>query len=194
MSKNTSNVTFQYRNEIIEVSTPTLGVVFVVAKTPRGPIADPSTLIANPGQLEMYFGKSTTEYPHMEYIKDLLTEGGKVRISRILGSGASAAKGTFIEGSTPWFELSAKYLGKYGNAIEVTVGAATDGNSDHFNLTIKDTTDSAYKSTELYENIDPTNEVGTAGPYTYLDRVITLSERGLQGYLCRFQCSRSSYR
>jgi len=169
MSKNTSNVTFKYKNEIIEVATPTMGVVFAVAKTPRGALADPQILVSNPGQLEMYFGADNGTYPHMQYLKDILNEGGKLRISRILGATAAAATKEVVSGTDTYFVVSAKNMGAYGNDINIKVMPATDGDTDHFNLEVKD---ELVGTIELYENIDPSAEWGTAGPYTYLDKVI----------------------
>jgi len=173
MSKNTASVTVKYSNQIIEANAPTLGIAFVVAKTPRGPVEEPINLISSPGQLALYFGDDDgTLYPQMPYLKTLLSEGGKIRVSRILGATAEAAKADVSKGSDPYFKVSAKHLGVYGNAISVTVSAASDGIADHFDLSIED---SGTGQSESFVNIDPSDDVGTVGPYSYLDKVINNS-------------------
>jgi hypothetical protein len=73
---------------------------------------------------------------------------------RVADPTAVAASGK-LDNLTPTHlvTLTAKYTGSAGNAIIATVGAASDGNSNHFNLTV--TVSSASGTTsELYPNLN----------------------------------------
>ena len=166
--KQSAHVSVSYENKIPETNLPGLGIVFVVAKTPKGSYQDPKQLINSKGQLELYFGEESANYPHMRYLKDILNEGGRLRIARILGTGYSLASATVQKGSDDYFALTAQNPGMYYNNLEVIVSAATDGDPAHFDLRIKDTTSG---QTEFYPNIDPSQDVGSATGHTYLKDV-----------------------
>lgn len=77
-----------------------------------------------------------------------------LKVVRVLGSGAAAAASTVNKsGPTPMLTLTAKYKGVRGNDIVWETDAATDGDSNHFNLVVTLTT--AYGTTvDKFENLN----------------------------------------
>jgi len=176
MSKNTSNVTVKYTNDIISVDAPTTGIVFVVAKTQMGNLGDPSILISNKGQLALHYGDDTANYPALAAIQQILDEGGKVRVSRVLGVSPRHAElfvyEDFNNQNEELFMLKAKQPGIYGNQLLVTISSS---GSNDFDLTIENTINGQI---EKYLGIDMSSAIGEADitTFTFLRDVIEHSQ------------------
>lgn len=76
------------------------------------------------------------------------------RIVRVLGTAAAKATVTINKtGPTALLVVTAKYEGVAGNSIVATTAAASDGDANHFKLTV--TVSNAYGSTtEIYDNLN----------------------------------------
>lgn len=77
----------------------------------------------------------------------------EARIVRVLASGAAAATYTMLVGATSVATVTAKYKGVAGNSITLTVATASDGDSNHFNLTAT-VTGASGTTTEIYPNLN----------------------------------------
>lgn len=94
MSKSPS-VVFKFENNNVQQTTPLLGVSCFLARTEKGPYDDPSELITSFSQFQRIFGKEIVPDGSVSNIEKALVGGSKLRIIRVLGSGAK--KGTIIK-------------------------------------------------------------------------------------------------
>ena len=79
---------------------------------------------------------------------------GRLGVIRALPANAVKATTTITaSGPTNILTLVAKYEGTTGNSITATVSAASDGNANHFNLTVTLSGASGF-TTELYQNLN----------------------------------------
>jgi phage tail sheath protein FI len=77
-----------------------------------------------------------------------------LKIQRVLGPTAAAATVTINKsGPTALIVVHAKYKGVLGNSLTATVGPATDGDANHFNLTVTLTGQSG-TTTDVFENLN----------------------------------------
>lgn len=98
--KTTPMVNFQRVNANINVSTPSLGISHVLARTTKGPFNEPDTIINSVEQFRSIFGKELVPDNSISNIERALNTGSTLRISRVEG-GTGAEKGTaktYIEG------------------------------------------------------------------------------------------------
>lgn len=87
-----------------------------------------------------------------------MTVAGKswptLRLARVLASGAAAATAVLANGvPTNLLTLTLKYKGTAGNSVTATVAAASDGDANHFNLTVS-VTGASGTTTDLVENLN----------------------------------------
>jgi phage tail sheath protein FI len=131
------------------------GVACIVAQFPWGPDgadegvvtpADAATRalqIAPPGMVRTGDGYLSTiqkGFPTLKYV-------------RVLGTTAAKASASLLDGVTACLTVTLKYKGAAGNSVDCVVADATDGDANHFNLTVRVT--SASGTTEdIFENLN----------------------------------------
>lgn len=169
MTKKTAQVTAQVITTPVAVVTPPVGIMYVIGQTVRGIPDKPEDLITGIAQFERLYGglDGANDFPLM--CEQAILAGAILRVSRATGAGAAVATSALIPdaGAVDCFGFTSKGEGTYYNAFTAVIAAATNGDSDYFNLTITDVTGSIV---ELYENLIITG-FGTAGPYAYLKDV-----------------------
>lgn len=114
---NAPKVDFSFENNNVQESTPTLGVSFVFARTTKGKKNDPSDIISGITQFQRLFGEEIIPGQTVSQIEKALRGGSKLRICRVLGSGA--AQGSVTGGIT--FTIGGK---------AVRIGFKTQGYGD----------------------------------------------------------------
>lgn len=82
-------VKFNFVNNNVQQTSPSLGVSLFLARTTKGPYDDPSELITSYSQFERVFGEEIVPDGSMSNIRKALEGGSKLRIVRVLGSGAT---------------------------------------------------------------------------------------------------------
>lgn len=88
-----------------------------------------------------------------------------LKISRVLGSTAIAASAAISKtGPTLLFTVGLKYKGTAGNSVVATTSAATDGDANHFNLTVS-VTGASGTTVDKLQNIN-LSAVGTVTDFT----------------------------
>lgn len=85
---NTPRVDFKFENNNVQSSVPLLGVSHVVARTTKGPVNDPSTIISSFSQFQSMFGEEIVPDGSISNIQVALNKGSKVRVSRVINKGA----------------------------------------------------------------------------------------------------------
>lgn len=76
-------IEFNETNLNEQVSTPLLGVSYVVARTTEGPVNDPGTIINNLGQFRNMYGEEIVPDGSISNIEVALKLGSKLRICRV---------------------------------------------------------------------------------------------------------------
>ncbi len=107
-----------------------------------------------------------------------------LKVVRALGSAAVAASAVITKtGPTTLFTVNLKYKGTAGNSVVCTTSAATDGDANHFNLTVS-VTGASGTTIDKFENIN-LSAVGTVTTFTnaftnsYLVGSITVATTGV---------------
>lgn len=155
-------VNFNHTNLTQTVSSTVKGVNFVIGRSIRGPINDPSTIINSWTNFVNLFGGLTNTSPAPLLCKRLLEQGGSIRFCRVANYvaiedpatlTATKAGGITVQNVTldPLFSLRPKYAGEDYNNLRVVINAGTNGQPGYFNLTIQHTTDLTL--VERYENL-----------------------------------------
>lgn len=85
----TPQVNFNFINQNVQVSVPLNGVSHVIARTTQGPANDPSELITSFTQFQRVFGSEIVPDGSVSNIQKALELGSKLRISRVVGTGAA---------------------------------------------------------------------------------------------------------
>ena len=85
----TPKIDFNFVNNNVEVSTPQKGVSTVLARTTKGPVLDPSVLIASVTQFKREFGEELVPNGSKSNIEAALERGSKLRIIRVVGPGST---------------------------------------------------------------------------------------------------------
>lgn len=85
----TPKIDFNFINNNVEVSTPQKGVSTVLARTTKGPVLDPSVLIASVTQFKREFGEELVPNGSKSNIEAALERGSKLRIIRVVGPGST---------------------------------------------------------------------------------------------------------
>ena len=135
---------------IVATGTGTACVIEQFAWGPAQKLTTPDSLgdmlnmIAPPGMDRLgsgYMSVIRKGWPSLKFI-------------RVLGSTAAAATATFAS-STPTniISVALKYPGTAGNSVTGTVAAASDGDSNHFNLTVTVTGPSGTTS-DIFQNLN----------------------------------------
>ncbi len=127
------------------------GTAAIVEKFSWGPsqtltsptsVADLLLTIAPPGMTRTdpgYMAVTNKAFPFLKYV-------------RVLGSTAIKAFATINKtGPTALIVVTLKYEGTEGNAVVITIGAASDGDANHFNITAT-VTGASGTTTDLIEN------------------------------------------
>jgi len=78
-----------------------------------------------------------------------------LKFIRVTGTGALAASANLVNGATTICVVALKYVGAAGNNCTWTVGSASDGNVNHFNLTVS-VTGASGTTTDVIHNVDMT--------------------------------------
>jgi hypothetical protein len=103
-----------------------------------------------------------------------------LKVVRVLGSAAAKASAALLETATPIITVTLKYKGTAGNSVDCVVSDATDGDANHFNLTVR-VTGTSGTTEDVFENL---NYSGTGDDSTpdvtnaYLVGSITKSNAG----------------
>lgn len=123
--KTTPMVNFQRVNANINVSTPSLGISHVLARTTKGPFNSPDTIITSVEQFKNIFGKELVPDNTVSNIERALSLGSTLRIARVEG-GTGAVKGvakTYIEGvgGTEPATIVLKLINPINASEEVTI-------------------------------------------------------------------------
>jgi hypothetical protein len=148
----TSQIKFNLLNEAVGVSSPSQGIIFVEGLTLRGPINDPSEIITSPKRFRALFGDTNIASLFPVICMGMLERGAYLRVNRIAtGTPVTATATAFTDGAIPVFQILAKYPGVDYNNIKVTVGDATNGDANSFNLTVEHLVDTTM--VEKYENL-----------------------------------------
>jgi hypothetical protein len=138
----------------------TAGVV-----TPTDP-ADRALQLAPPGMSRTgdgYLSTIAKGFPTLKFV-------------RVLGSTAAKATASLLETATPIVTVTLKYEGTAGNSVDCIVAAATDGDANHFNLTVQ-VTGTSGTTEDILENL---NYSGTGA-----DSVPDLSQAVLIGSIVK---------
>src|SRR3972149_3367215 len=76
-----------------------------------------------------------------------------LRIVRAVGSAAAKATANLVKGGPPILVATLKYVGAAGNSVTWTIAAASDGDANHFDLTIT-ITGASGTSSDILRNVD----------------------------------------
>lgn len=93
----TPQVNFNFINQNVQASVPLNGVSHVIARTTQGPSNDPSELITSFSQFQRVYGSEIVPDGSVSNIQKALELGSKLRISRVVGSGAAYGYATANE-------------------------------------------------------------------------------------------------
>ncbi len=131
----------------------------VAGETVRGPI-DKAIDINSPNRLTAVFGgrDTVTGGPITNHVWQSLigATNGQMTIVRAAADDAVAATITFNDTATPVLTVTASSVGAWGNGITATISDATDGDADHFNLTVKWRINESAQGggTQVFTNLD----------------------------------------
>lgn len=89
----TPSVDFNFQNNNVQASTPSLGISKVVARTTKGPFNQPDTVINSYTKFQEIYGEEIVPDGSVSNIKKAFEIGSKLRISRVAGKN-SPSKGT----------------------------------------------------------------------------------------------------
>jgi uncharacterized protein len=135
------------------VSPTGFGVAVDVAQFPWGP-SEKLNYVAGTGDFVSTYAPAGMARTGSGYLSVLRKAFPVLGVVRVADPTAVAASGK-LDNLTPThlITLTAKYTGSAGNSIVATVGAASDGNSNHFNLTVAVSSGSGTTS-EVYPNLN----------------------------------------
>jgi hypothetical protein len=158
------NVKFKTVDLTNQVSTPSSGISFVLGESLRGDFNNPKDIFSSwPSFIKEYGAKPGL---HSLLLKRLLEKGGLVRFCRLgnyttiaNASTLTALKATpdddifdiDITPDTKIFTLVPKYAGADYNNLRVRITAASNGQSEYFNLYVEHLLESGLN--ESYENL-----------------------------------------
>ena len=138
------------------IASTNTGVSVIVGQFPWGP----SEALAYPGSMGAFFqtfapaGMSRIGSAHLSVIRKAWPVLGAVRVEGSAAATAAAAIQT--SGSVTCLNLVAAYPGTAGNSLIATIGAADDGNSNHFNLSVS-VSGASGTTVEIYRNLNVSN-------------------------------------
>lgn len=157
------------------------GVVAIIAQFPWGPDQVLTTPAGTKELLDMVAPSGMTR-TGSGYLSLLGKAYPTLRFVRVVGSGAAKASATLTQtGPVDVLTVEAKYKGSGGNSLSAVVDNATDGDVNHFNLTVS-CTGASGTTTDVFENL---NYSGTGD-----DSVPTFSSKLLVGAITRLAAGR----
>lgn len=137
---NTPQVKFNIINNNVEESSPLQGISIVLARTTKGLPNDPGTLISSISQFERTYGKEIVPDGSKSNIEMALKLGSKLRVIRVMGSGASQGQvGNLftveIGGKSASLKLVTKGYGDpIGTGSTFTVNTKKQGNTIYYEV------------------------------------------------------------
>lgn len=136
-----------------------LNTVAVFGTTLKGPMGRAVRITSESRFIEVFGGGYLNGVLVNDVWKSLLNKGfSSLYVARVADASAVAASFTTetaaAGGGTTNMKIEASSVGAWGNYLQFKVSAATNGESDAFNLSIKDTITG---KTWLYENLDIVN-------------------------------------
>jgi phage tail sheath protein FI len=170
--KNTAQVRVNLINKAQSISTPGLGVMFMVGETLKGPLKDPKDLISSKSQFERIYGPANNSDDFALVCLQALSTGALLRVSRVAGAAADVAETEDILSNeagftlVSLFRLVVKVPGPEGNNYIMRV--TPPGSSGSFTIEILDQN---LDVLETFPDLEITGW-GTAGPYTYLADIV----------------------
>lgn len=177
-----AKVQFNVKNFTPGISTPQPAIFYVLGITKRGPVEQPElnvSLINSWAQFERTFGglMETSDFPLL--CKRALKRGARLRVCRVDAASVAAVKATAKNVQNgdgvpvTLFTVQPKYKGADYNNFTVEIKAASNGDSNYWNMELVHANESALN--EIYENI-PAFEKDIANNQTCLDEVKAMSQ------------------
>lgn len=161
----TPKINFNFINNNVEESSPLNGISTILARTTKGPVLDPSTLIKSVTQFQRTFGEEIVPDGSVSNIQKALEGGSILRIVRVVGKGA--ALGT-VNGGEPVFTIK---LGDDTKEFILTTRGAGDPIGSGSTYTVKFT---KQQNTVYYEVVDANGSTLESGPvFTYKSKDAT---------------------
>jgi hypothetical protein len=84
-----------------------------------------------------------------------------LRIIRVVGTAAAASSANLVDGATTIMVATLKYPGVAGNSVTFTISDASDGNANHFNLSVT-VTGASGTTTDLVQNVNANDTAYTS--------------------------------
>lgn len=184
-----SRIIFNVQDFTTGVSTPLTGICYVIGITKRGPIENPvlgESLITSWPQFERTFGGLLTLSNFPLLCKRALARGAKLRVCRVDSTATPAVKATLKSipngDASPanLFTIEPKYAGADYNNLSVEILAASNGNSNYWDLSITHSLEPSLN--EYYPNISAFKK-STATNQTNLNDIKKSSRLVNLGYL-----------
>ena len=97
---NSPKVDFNFINNNVEVTRPSNGVSLMLARTNSGPVADPSEIITSVTKFRQKYGAEIVPDGSPSNIEKALKGGSKLRIVRVVGTGATIGYVYYGTGAT----------------------------------------------------------------------------------------------
>ena len=124
------NVKFEYKNDNILQTIPTLGISCILARTTKGPANDPSNLITSLSEFRRIFGNEIVPDGSVSNIEKALVGGSKLRVIRVLGKGAKKGEITIQSKGGKGPETGNSILKVISDSTTVELGFTTKGFGD----------------------------------------------------------------
>ena len=83
---NTPKVTFNFINNNVQQTTPTLGISHVLARTTKGPFNQPDTVFSSYAAFQKVYGEEIVPDNTISNIRKAFELGSKLRVSRVAGA------------------------------------------------------------------------------------------------------------
>ena len=155
----TPKINFNFINNNVEESSPLRGISTVLARTTKGPVLDPSTLIKGVTQFQRTFGEEIVPDGSVSNIQKALEGGSILRIVRVVGKGATL--GTVNEGNA----VITINLGEESKGLKLTTRGAGEPIGTGSTYTVKFI---KQQNTIYYEVVDANGSTLESGPvFTY---------------------------
>lgn len=155
----TPKVNFNFINNNVEESSPLNGISTILARTTKGPVLDPSTLIKTITQFKRTFGEEIVPDGSVSNIQKALDNGSILRIVRVVGKGATP--GTVNQGNAV---ITIK-LGDVTKNLKLTTRGAGEpiGTGDTYTVNF-----TKQQNTVYYQVVDANGSLLESGPvFTY---------------------------
>lgn len=186
---NSAQVIFEEQDLSFFVESQIQGIGAVLLKTKRGQYGIRDDIYTSWAQFVRHYGGESLDFPGATLVKRAITKGASLRIVKIghyttiaNPSTLDAVKAAIDEsgpdfaivtGAIDAFDLIIKYPGADYNNIQVIIAAASNGDTNSFNLQINHLIESDLN--ELYENLTIPGTPSVANSH-YLDDITSKSE------------------